>query len=226
MKLNDWQMEAMKQWDEKAQYWKEHSKEMWETGSRSLIIPFFTNFVHSPAKVADIGCGDGYGSYKLYKEGFDVSGIDISPFMINIAKGRETERLRFNQASITNMPFEADEFDAIISINCIEWTEDPLESLNHLQLIVKSRGILCIGILGPTAHPRNKSFRRLYGEKVICHTIMPWEFEHLAIENGWKTIDGFGVYKKGVTDHHIGSLSMELKQALSFMWVFLFEKTI
>jgi hypothetical protein len=78
--------------------------------------------------------------------------------------------------------------------------------------------------LGPTAQPRKNSFQRLYGEKVICNTIMPWELEQLANENGWKTVDGFGVYKKGVKEQHTKSLSKELKQALSFMWFFYCKK--
>jgi 2-polyprenyl-3-methyl-5-hydroxy-6-metoxy-1,4-benzoquinol methylase len=35
-----------------------------------------------PAKVVDVGCGDEYGSYKLYKEGYDVIGVDLSSEMI------------------------------------------------------------------------------------------------------------------------------------------------
>jgi SAM-dependent methyltransferase len=219
-----WQEDSKRQWDNRADFWHSNSTEMWETGSRSLIIPYFSKHVKKPARVADIGCGDGYGSYKLFNEGYEVIGVDLSTEMIRIAKEREREKLLFKQASIIDMPFQSDEFDAILSINCIEWTEDPLFSLNRLHHIVKSEGLLCIGILGPTAQPRKNSFPRFYGEKVICNTMMPWEFEQLAIENGWKSVDGFGVYKKGVTEKQTGNLSKELKQALSFMWVFLLKK--
>lgn len=219
-----WQADSKRQWDDKANFWNSHSAEMWEAGNRSNIIPFFSKSVNKPAKVADIGCGDGYGSHKLNQEGYEVIGVDISSEMIHLANKRKSETLLFKQASIMDMPFKPNEFDAILSINCIEWVEDPFGALNCLYNILKPGGLLCIGILGPTAQPRKNSFRRLYGESVICNTIMPWEFEQLAIENNWKAVDGFGVYKQDVTKQQTEHLARELKQALSFMWVFLLRK--
>ena len=40
---------------------------------------------------ADIGCGNGYFTRALYKAGYDVLGIDISPQMLNVAKRRAAE---------------------------------------------------------------------------------------------------------------------------------------
>ena len=40
---------------------------------------------------ADIGCGNGYFTRALYKAGYDVRGIDISPQMLNVAKRRAAE---------------------------------------------------------------------------------------------------------------------------------------
>jgi hypothetical protein len=54
--------------------------------------------------------------------------------------------------------------------------------------------------------------------------MMPWEFEQLAKENGWEVIDGEGVYKRNVTDKLIGQLPNELKQALTFLWLFMLKK--
>ena len=51
-------------------------------------------------------------------------------------------------------------------------------------------------MLGPTAGPRKQSFPRLYGKLVICNTMMPWEFERLALENGWEKVDELTVFKK------------------------------
>ena len=42
-------------------------------------------------KVLDIGCGAGTNSIFLAKNGFDVTGIDISPIAISIAKVRAKE---------------------------------------------------------------------------------------------------------------------------------------
>ncbi|MFC0271689.1 class I SAM-dependent methyltransferase [Metabacillus herbersteinensis] len=223
--LFNWQKEAEKQWDKRADFWTKSSRDMWDEGSRSTILPFFKKYVQPIGKVIDIGCGDGYGSYKLTSEGgYRVVGVDLSSEMIRLAKERESEELTFLQGDINQLPFENEEAAAILTINCIEWTSDPLRALEELRRIVKPAGYLCIAILGPTSHPRENSFNRLYQKDVICNTMMPWEFEQLATENGWNLVDDLAVYKRGVTEQLTVHLSKELKQSLSFMWVFMLKK--
>lgn len=36
-----WHKEAEKQWDGRADFWSKQSQDMWNSGSRSTIIPFF-----------------------------------------------------------------------------------------------------------------------------------------------------------------------------------------
>lgn len=53
--------------------------------------------------------------------------------------------------------------------------------------------------------------------------MMPWEFEQLAKEQGFKVVDGIGVYKRGVNEKMLGQLSTELQQSLTFLWVFMLK---
>lgn len=218
----NWSEEAEKQWDERTKSWSSKSRDMWETGSRKEISPFFAKYVRSGGVVCDLGCGDGYGSLKLSQIGYTVTGIDVSEEMIH--KAKETNignTARFIKGDISSLDFPDNSFDAVLAINSLEWTEQPLKVIKEIQRIVKPEGFACVGILGPTAAPRVSSYRRLYDEKVICNTMMPWEFEKLAKENYWGVEDGLGVYKRSGAQLPIGSLSNELKQAVSFMWVFM-----
>jgi ubiquinone/menaquinone biosynthesis C-methylase UbiE len=161
----------------------------------------------------------------LAKKGYRVTGVDLSNEMIEKAKTRtEIDSVSFIQGDLTNLPLEEQSADAVMAINSLEWTEKPIDALNELKRIVKDKGHACVGILGPTAHPRVNSYRRLYGEEVIMNTMMPWEFEQLATESGWAVIDGHGVYKRGVNEKMLGSLPKELQQSLTFMWVFMLQK--
>jgi ubiquinone/menaquinone biosynthesis C-methylase UbiE len=221
----EWHKEAERKWDERADFWNQSSQEMWDDGSRSSIIPFFENYLHPTSHVVDAGCGDGYGSYKLSKRGHRVTGVDLSEQMINKAKTRDkSETLTFVQGDLVKLPLQDKEFDAAMAINSLEWTSQPLLAIKELHRVLKKDGFLCVGILGPTAMPRKNSYRRLYNEDVICNTMMPWELKELAMENGFEVVDGIGVYKKGVKETNLEGLSEELKQALTFMWVFLFRK--
>ncbi|MFQ3545098.1 class I SAM-dependent methyltransferase [Halobacillus rhizosphaerae] len=220
----NWHKEVEKQWNDRAEYWNENSQQMWEKGSRKTIIPFLQNYLSTSSHVADLGCGDGYGSAKLHDRGYQVTGVDISQDMIARAKGSNTkENIQYVQGDITRLPFKEDTFDGVMAINCLEWTEVPAEGLSEMKRILKPGGKLCIGVLGPTAKPRVNSYPRLYGKEVICNTMMPWELEELASENGWKLKDGHGVYKREVKEQHRTGLPDELLQSLTFMWVFLFE---
>ncbi|MBA4536181.1 class I SAM-dependent methyltransferase [Bacillus aquiflavi] len=217
----NWLEETAKQWDKQVDSWSSRSKNMWDKGSRKDIIPFIEKYLKSGAKFCDFGCGDGYGAWKLAKAGYHITGIDVSREMIERAKERvQGTSIHFETGNISALRFSDDEFDGVMAINSLEWTESPLTVLNEMKRIVKPGKFAIIGILGPTAGPRLNSFQRLYGNKIVCNTMMPWEFEKLAEENGWEKIDEFGVYKQGVESAQVETLTNELKQALSFMWVF------
>lgn len=226
MSTNDWHEKAKERWDERAEFWNQSSEEMWERGSRKSIIPFLSKYIPQGSYIADLGCGDGYGSLKLNEAGYRVVGIDLSEEMIEKAKNKSgTEQITFSQGDLTDLPYQNEHFSGLMAINSIEWTEQPLRALNEMKRVLKTDHLLCLGLLGPTAHPRSNSYRRLYEEPVICNTMMPWEFEQLAQENGWEVEDGCGVYQQGIDEEKISHFSTELKQALTFMWLFILRKS-
>ncbi|WP_212936350.1 class I SAM-dependent methyltransferase [Bacillus hominis] len=220
----NWHESAEKKWDNNADFWNQNSQEMWDSGSRSTIIPFFEQYVEKEVQVLDVGCGDGYGTYKLSLTGYKAVGVDLSEVMIQ--KGRERgegPNLSFIKGDLSSLPFENEKFEAIMAINSLEWTEEPLQALNEIKRVLKKDGYACIAILGPTAKPRENSYPRLYGKDVVCNTMMPWEFEQLAKEQGFEVVDGIGVYKRGVNEKMLGQLPTELQQALTFLWVFMLK---
>ncbi|MDQ0215859.1 ubiquinone/menaquinone biosynthesis C-methylase UbiE [Oikeobacillus pervagus] len=222
-KLN-WIHDAKEQWDERANNWHSRSINMWEKGSRKDIIPFFLKYLNHQKTICDLGCGDGYGAFLLANQGFQVTGIDLSEKMIQLAKRNENNDLQFKVGDLSKLPFHDESNDAALAINSIEWTESPFHVLKEIARILVPKGIACIGILGPTAEPRLNSYPRLLGEQVIQNTMMPWEFQKLACENGWRVIDELHVFKQAVDESKVKDLPSELKQALSFMTVFLIQK--
>jgi ubiquinone/menaquinone biosynthesis C-methylase UbiE len=222
----EWHTESQKKWDEMSTTWNQNSREMWETGSRKTIIPFFTPYLDPQnGKILDAGCGDGYGTRKMASLGLSMVGIDLSSEMIEKAKAQSTgTAIDFLQADITKLPFAPNSFSGILSINCLEWVQSPLDGLEELYRVLQPNGHLCLGILGPTAAPRQNSYQRLYGQQVVCNTMMPWECATLAEENGFEITDQQGVYKQGVNERLLEPLPLDLKQALTFMWLFILRK--
>ncbi|MBM7647921.1 ubiquinone/menaquinone biosynthesis C-methylase UbiE [Bacillus ectoiniformans] len=224
MKQTEWNETTKVKWDEKAADWHAKSINMWEEGSRKDICSFVEKHVEASSYVADLGCGDGYGAYKLAERGFRVTGVDLSEKMVELASKNQHECLAFRQGDLQDLPFQAGELDAIMAINSLEWTEKPSDVLEEIKRVLKPSGKACVAILGPTAGPRANSYGRLSGEPVIMNTMMPWEFKQLANQSGFETIDELYVYKSGVSDDLTASLPKELKQALTFITVFMLCK--
>ncbi|KJL02882.1 class I SAM-dependent methyltransferase [Priestia aryabhattai] len=221
----NWHDQAQDEWNQKVSFWNSRSEEMWKNGSRKTVIPFIQKHLKKGALLADVGCGDGFGTSLLAASGYKAIGLDLSEEMVQKASElHKSENLSFAQADIMKLPLSSESVEGVMVINALEWTEHPRLALKELHRVVKRGGYACVGILGPTAQPRTNSYQRLYGEDVICNTMMPWEFEQLAKENGWEVIDGEGVYKRNVTDKLIGQLPQELKQALTFLWLFMLKK--
>nr|WP_077298907.1 class I SAM-dependent methyltransferase [Virgibacillus pantothenticus] len=217
----NWSEEAEKQWDERADSWNERSKNMWESGSRSGIIPFLTQYMSQDHHILDIGCGDGYGAFKLYEQGYQVTALDISSVMVQYAKQQLPNGIMVMQGDAQQLPFSTDTFEAVMAINVLEWTEKPKQTLQEWKRVVKAGGYLCVGVLGPTAGPRVNSYPRLHGKTVICNTMMPWEFQQLCLELNLEYVDGYGVLKQGVTKDMYERLPLELQQSVSFSWIFM-----
>jgi SAM-dependent methyltransferase len=226
MTSKEWHDSARQRWDYNASDWHRRSVDMWTKGSRKDILPFMVRNIPTGSSIADLGCGDGFGSYLLNSEGYDVTGMDLSGNMVELARKHEQKGLSFIQGDLSAPPFEKEQFDAVMMINSLEWTQDPFDALKKVSEIIKVDGQLCIGVLGPTAHPRENSFPRLYGKEVICNTMMPWELEKLAVDHGMVKEDEVWVYKKNVPSTLAENLSLELKQALTFMTLFMFRKTL
>lgn len=225
MKKFNWNEETEKIWNERADFWHENSENMWLNGSRKTIIPFIKERLKQEAHVLDAGCGDGFGSFLLAENGYHVTGVDIAEAMIERAlKNRIHTNIKFQKGSLTELPLEDQSMDAVMAINSIEWVEHPLQVLEQFHKVLKPGGKLYLGLLGPTAGPRAHSYQRLYGKEAICNTMMPWEFERLALENGWELLDGMPVYKEEAKKLDTTNLPRFLKQALTFMWVFEFQK--
>jgi SAM-dependent methyltransferase len=104
-------------------------------------------------RVLELGCGDGALSCLLAAEGFDVTGVDISPGMIEEARRRaerESSAARFEVADSDGFvagggPFDAGApFDAVVSFMGAFFTylEDPSEFLLRIAPRVRKKVIV------------------------------------------------------------------------------------
>ena len=66
-------------------------------------------------RVLDVGCGKGYLLFEFTQvvPGIEVAGLEISEYAIQHAKAEVREAIR--QGNATELPFEDDAFDLVVS---------------------------------------------------------------------------------------------------------------
>lgn len=100
-------------------------------------------------KILDIGCGTGRHAIELAKRGYNVTGIDLSPSMLEKAKENAKKadvNIYFNVADARNPHFE-DEFDLVIMIceggfSLMETDEMNFQILENASRALKKGGKL------------------------------------------------------------------------------------
>jgi len=114
-------------------YWSRRSSSFMAQRRRELHDPISQRWLteldrYLPAKkklkILDIGCGSGYFSILLSKQGHEVTGIDLTPEMIDTARSlahEEDVSCRFEVMDAEAPIFEDESFDMIITRNCT-WT--------------------------------------------------------------------------------------------------------
>ncbi len=88
----------------------------WENIARKIAEHYK---LANDAKILDIGCGKGYLLYDFTKilPNSDVQGIDISKYAIE--KSKEEIRRKIKHGNATDLPWEDNEFDLVISITTL-----------------------------------------------------------------------------------------------------------
>ncbi len=74
--------------------------------------------IRPPRRVLDLPCGQGRHSIELARRGYDVTGVDLSPFMLDIAKDRAAAagvRVRWLGGDM-RQPLRGESFDVILNL--------------------------------------------------------------------------------------------------------------
>ncbi len=113
--------EVRRRWDDNAEVWARHVRAGYDTYRELYNNPAFFDFVGdlSGQSVLDASCGEGFNTRLLAQCGAQVTGIDISARMIELAQAeeeREPLAIGYEIASVSDLSIFANEtFDAVVS---------------------------------------------------------------------------------------------------------------
>lgn len=97
-------------------------------------------------RVLDLGCGSGWLSIFLGREGFDVTGTDIADQAIVLARtwanDENLSNVRFDVSDISSMPYSTGSFDAVVANSIFEHLTPDLanSTLQALKQLLRPDG--------------------------------------------------------------------------------------
>ncbi|SMC84516.1 Methyltransferase domain-containing protein [Desulfocicer vacuolatum DSM 3385] len=135
--------------------------------------------------VLDIGCGDGRCFAPLGDHGLQVTGVDPSPYMLDLAMDQVKGRVELHRGFAEDLPFEDNTFNYSILMNSLEFMDRPAKAIEEacrvtrdkifigvfnryapLNILRRAKGLFCNHTL---SHAR---FFGIWELKKIIHAIM------------------------------------------------------
>jgi len=141
-------------------------------------------------KVLDIGIGTGIFAVELMKYTEDITGIDVSERMLDIARSKGLTNVAVGDAVSLDFPDES--FDLVISITALEFIKQPEKAISEMVRVCKKGGRVVVGTLGSGslwALKRSRAARK--DARSIFRTARFYSFRELtrlAETSGYKTV--------------------------------------
>ena len=158
-------------------------------------------------RVLDAGCGSGILAEALRDKGAVVSGFDLSPIMVDLARGRLGEDADVRIADLgAPLPYPDDAFDLVVSSLALHYVEDWDAALAEVRRVLRPGGRLTLSVIHPTvyavAYPDADYFARTqysedydYGDRTVWMT-----YWHRPLQDVLNAVIGAGFTIQAVTE--------------------------
>ena len=147
------------------------------------VLERFSGNVNGLA-VLDAGCGTGYLSRKLHKQGARVTGIDFSERMIAIARARDPE-LDFRVDSCSELAtIEAEHYDLLIANYVLMDTPDLRGTMAAFNRVLKPDGLVVLVFSHP-CFPQGRATVSEDGEQIEYGWSFPYFESRKCTDPPW-----------------------------------------
>ncbi len=129
--------------------------QVWHDDPRRLAFvlaryKFVSKMLSGKNKVAELGCGDAFGSRIVLQEVKELHVYDFDPIFVEDINARQTERWKLHPHThdILDGPLKEAPFDAIYSLDVMEHIEQAKEHLyvKNLKNSLSEHGVLIVGM--------------------------------------------------------------------------------
>jgi len=131
----------------------------------------------------DVGCGTGHWSAFFAEMGYRVTGVDIAPRMIEVARAAVSS-CRFEVADASQLPFEDSTFDIVSAMATLEFLPDPAAAIAEMARCAKEGGHLLVGTLNRLAPLNQHRLAKGKEPYASAHLLSPDELRSLLAPRG------------------------------------------
>lgn len=139
--------------------------------NRSLLGYIYRKFFLYPkltklleAKTLDIGCG--VGDFLKFRP--NTIGVDINQHCVDWCKEQGLDAKYMN---VDELPFQDNFFDSVIIDNVLEHIKNPNSLLIEIYRVLKTKGILIVGVPGPKGYAYDDDHKTYYSKNQIVATL-------------------------------------------------------
>lgn len=141
-------------WDINASFWVQIIREHRDKYRNELTDPTIMKAIGEPSglTVLDAGCGEGYLSRILAKNGAKVTAVDSSAKLIEAARAQNLVDglpISFDVKSVDALPYADDTFDLVVCNHLLNDLYDPSKPISEFARVLRSGGSLVILMLHP-----------------------------------------------------------------------------
>lgn len=92
--------------------------------------------------ILDVGCGGGFLSNELARQGYTVTGVDVSPESLKVAAAHDvTGTVKYEVADAFKLPYPDESFDALTAMDFLEHIENPELVIKEFSRVLKPGGL-------------------------------------------------------------------------------------
>jgi SAM-dependent methyltransferase len=138
---------------EQAELWGPGARD-WSDYNEPMCTPFYQAVLDSAGVGAgtallDAGCGGGFALLLAARRGAVVSGFDVTPALLDIARERVPAATLAVGDLEDVLPFEPGSFDVVTAFNSVQYAADPVAVVKSLSQLVRPSGLISLLVWGP-----------------------------------------------------------------------------
>jgi len=148
--------------------------------------------------VLEIGCGTGASLVTLIDRGLNTTGIDPSPYMLDIALAKLGNRVELYRGYGEDLPFDDNSFNYTCFMTTLEFVDNPQKALEEACRVAKDK--VFIGVLNRYAIKGvQRRLAGIFSDTVYNHAKFfgVWELKRLIrsvagpVPLSWRTVNQF-----------------------------------